>query len=76
MPIMSGVEASIEIIDNDEIKNKPFIIAMTANAMAEDRQACEDAGMRGYIAKPIKIDNVATSLIEAFQEKQNSQKAA
>lgn len=76
MPLMSGVEASIEIIDNDDIKNKPFIIAMTANAMAEDKQACEDAGMRGYIAKPIKIDNVALALIEAFQEKQNSQKAA
>lgn len=76
MPLMSGVEASIEIIDNDAIENKPFIIAMTANAMAEDKLACEDAGMRGYIAKPIKIDNVAVALIEAFQDLQKSQKAA
>lgn len=54
MPIMNGMEATknIRALDDDR-KNKIPIIAMTADAFAEDVQACFQCGMNGHIAKPI-----------------------
>lgn len=56
MPIMDGYEATRQIraLENKEIANIP-IIAMTANAYAEDKQNALDAGMDGHVAKPIDI---------------------
>jgi PAS domain S-box-containing protein len=54
MPDMDGYEATSEIRKQQaEIKNIP-IVAMTANAMPEDRQKCLDSGMNDYISKPVK----------------------
>ena len=44
--------------------NRPRIIAMTANAMQEDRQACFDAGMDDYISKPIRIHELIRVLLQ------------
>lgn len=52
MPVMDGIEATRRIRENQKYKNLP-IIAMTANAMASDRQLCIEAGMNDHIAKPI-----------------------
>jgi CheY-like chemotaxis protein/nitrogen-specific signal transduction histidine kinase len=54
MPVMDGLEATREIrsMKRADAKTVP-IIAMTADAFAEDMQKCLDAGMNGYIAKPI-----------------------
>jgi two-component system, sensor histidine kinase and response regulator len=54
MPIMDGLEAT-EVIRTGEKKSGRHlpIVAMTANAFAEDRLRCERAGMDGYLAKPI-----------------------
>jgi CheY-like chemotaxis protein len=41
------------------------IVAMTANARAEDRQACIDAGMDGYVSKPIDMTALATAIEQA-----------
>lgn len=38
------------------------IFAMTANTFANDRRKCREAGMDGYIAKPINIKDIATTL--------------
>lgn len=56
MPIMDGYEAAraIRALENKALANVP-IVAMTANAFEEDRQAAFDAGMNGHIAKPIEI---------------------
>ncbi|MBL8445283.1 MAG: response regulator [Zoogloeaceae bacterium] len=52
MPIMDGVSATREIRRSFRPDVLP-IIALTANAMQQDRQRCMDAGMQGFITKPI-----------------------
>lgn len=51
MPDVDGIEATRTI--RRQIGEQPIIIAMTANAMKEDRDKCIDAGMNDYISKPI-----------------------
>ncbi|SFE00728.1 Signal transduction histidine kinase [Chitinophaga sp. CF118] len=51
MPEVDGIEAT-KIIRQKTVK-QPVIIAMTANAMKEDREKCLDSGMNDYISKPI-----------------------
>lgn len=60
---MDGYEATREIrkLNDPEIASIP-IIDMTANAFAEDRQKAFEAGMDGYIAKPIDISKMMETL--------------
>jgi len=60
MPEMDGFEAT-RIIRENERNTKAHlpIIALTANAMKEDRQRCLDAGMDDYLAKPLQIKELA-----------------
>jgi signal transduction histidine kinase/CheY-like chemotaxis protein len=55
MPQMSGLEAT-KIIRNTNSSKQPLIVAITANAMREDKDACLDAGMNDYLSKPINIE--------------------
>lgn len=59
MPIMDGIEATVSIrnMEGDYFKNVP-IIALTANVMTEAQQEFFDAGMNGYVPKPIESDNI------------------
>ncbi|MDB5851426.1 MAG: hypothetical protein JWP29_5178, partial [Rhodoferax sp.] len=52
MPRMDGLEATRVLRQDPHMADLP-IIAMTANAFSEDRQACLDAGMNGHLAKPV-----------------------
>jgi signal transduction histidine kinase len=54
MPKMDGLEATRWIRRN--LTSQPYIIAMTANAMARDRQICLDVGMDDYLTKPINLN--------------------
>ena len=59
MPVMDGLTATraIRNLDRPDAKTIP-IIAMTANAFAEDAEKCISAGMNAHIAKPIKIETI------------------
>ncbi|MFK7914996.1 MAG: ATP-binding protein [Pseudomonadales bacterium] len=61
MPEIDGIEATRLIRVMDDLP-QPHIIAMTANALEADRQQCLDAGMDGFIAKPIRLDDIRSSL--------------
>ena len=57
MPVLDGLEATRQWRKREQALQRPRlpIVAMTANAMAGDRDACLNAGMDGYISKPINI---------------------
>lgn len=63
MPVMDGKEATrtIRQSSSEYVRNIP-IVAMTADAFAEDIQSCRDSGMNGHIAKPIEIKKLQAYL--------------
>ncbi len=65
MPEMNGYEATAAIREKERAGGGHIlIIAMTAHAMKGDRERCLEAGMDGYVSKPIK----STQLVEAIEE--------
>ena len=62
MPEMDGLEATRKIVELYPPETRPYIIALTANAMHGDRERCINAGMNDYISKPIRLED----LREAF----------
>jgi CheY-like chemotaxis protein len=63
MPEMDGLEATREIVARIPQAQRPWIVAMTANAMDSDRQQCLEAGMSDYIAKPIQIEELIAAVL-------------
>jgi PAS domain S-box-containing protein len=62
MPEMDGLDATRAICQEWPHRQRPHIIAMTANAMKEDREACLAAGMDDYVSKPIQVDELIRAL--------------
>lgn len=69
MPVMNGKEATRKIRKSEDayIRNIP-IVAMTADAFAEDIKACKEAGMNAHIPKPINMKQVLSVLITALKK--------
>ncbi|MFA6188092.1 MAG: response regulator [Sulfuricurvum sp.] len=61
MPIMDGFEATQHIRQNDRFANLP-ILAMTANAMAGDKEKCLEWGMNDHIPKPIDVTQLFSTM--------------
>ena len=69
MPVMDGLEATREIRKREVLyKYKIPIIALTANAMDEDRQACVHAGMDGFLSKPFLIEELLDLIADVSQD--------
>jgi len=62
MPELDGLEATRQILAKHAPDNRPRIVAMTANAMHGDREACLAAGMDDYLTKPIRVDALVQAL--------------
>ncbi len=63
MPKMDGLQAT-SVIKTTHGEESPIIIAMTANAMPEDRQKCIAAGMDDYLSKPFKPSDLQKLLVK------------
>ncbi|MGC1087073.1 MAG: response regulator [Candidatus Acidiferrum sp.] len=70
MPVLDGIEAA-QLIRASEIgtgRHVP-VVAMTANAFAEDREKCIAAGMDGYVAKPVSSHSIRAEIVRVLAQR-------
>ena len=67
MPNMDGYTATQRIRDLDDSRAEIPIIAMTANAYDEDRRKAQEAGMDGFLAKPLDVDEMMRLLAQIIK---------
>jgi signal transduction histidine kinase/CheY-like chemotaxis protein len=65
MPEMDGLEAARRIREREAGHEKPWLVALTANAMQADRDECLAAGMNDHVAKPIGLKQLAAAIDRA-----------
>ncbi|HTQ30953.1 MAG TPA: response regulator, partial [Opitutaceae bacterium] len=66
MPEMDGLEAMRRMVkEYPDRKDRPWVIALTANAMQGDREICLHAGMDDYISKPLRLTELSSALERA-----------
>jgi PAS domain S-box-containing protein len=78
MPLLDGLEATRRIRELEVSDQHTPIIAITAAAMAEDHERCLQAGMDGYLSKPInfqQFDGLLNQLVEQVQQRSDDQRS-
>jgi len=68
MPEMDGLEAT-SLLRRLTLDPQPVVIAITANAFIEDREACLDAGMDYFLAKPISLETLRSAIQKMIRTK-------
>ncbi len=66
MPEMDGLEATHHIHEEWDAHERPYVIAMTANAMQGDRELFLEGGMDDYVSKPIRVEQLINALRKAW----------
>lgn len=69
MPVLDGIETTRLIRDEYQSKDRPVIIAMTANTSEKDREICLAAGMNDYIIKPIDSTKLESAIKKWFNNR-------
>jgi signal transduction histidine kinase/DNA-binding response OmpR family regulator len=75
MPELDGLETARRLCETLPPAGRPWMIALTANAMEGDREACLAAGMDDYLAKPIAAKDLARALTNAAEKSAQRQVA-
>ncbi len=70
MPVMDGVSATVKLRAGEagELNRKTSVYALTANASMEDRERCGEAGMNGFLSKPIHLAELLSALRSASEK--------
>jgi signal transduction histidine kinase/CheY-like chemotaxis protein len=76
MPQMDGLTATSTILTKTSAQSFPYIIALTAYALAETRNQCLQAGMKDFLVKPIRLENLALALQQASKVIDNRQQSS
>jgi len=76
MPDMDGIAATARIRETVAAQDMPYIVALTANAMASERENYLQSGMDDYLSKPIDVDALTKSLLAAAALRAERQGAA
>jgi PAS domain S-box-containing protein len=69
MPRMGGIEASELIRSERGVSPQPFIVALTAGVLLEDKEACIKAGMDAYLMKPVEVRSLTEIIKETHRLK-------
>jgi signal transduction histidine kinase/CheY-like chemotaxis protein len=66
MPGTNGIEATKQILNDELLEYRPYIVALTAAAMSEDEENCRSAGMEDFLTKPIRTSDIL-SVLERYR---------
>jgi signal transduction histidine kinase/DNA-binding response OmpR family regulator len=68
MPEMDGLEAARRITSEFDSRERPRLVALTANVLKGDQQACQAAGMDDYLAKPLDLVHLRDALLRCVSQ--------
>jgi len=66
MPGIDGIEATSQILNDELLQYRPYIVALTAAAMSEDEERCRAVGMEDFLTKPVRTGDIL-SVLERYR---------